>query len=451
MEPHLFGKHGEVDNSDSTRLPQIGEWNSTEELLCLQAQQLPRALDHARHSQFYRATLPNNGAVQEQPDLAQLPLTTKQHLREAYPFGLLATTKERLATYHESSGTSGKPTALYLTELDHMDCSGRFARNAIGLSATDMFMVKTPYSMQHTGHQAHLAGRLKGATIVPADHRSSNMPYARAMRLLQELHVTTVWCIPSDCLLWAAAAEHAGYKPTEDFPQLRGFLLAGEVLSRAKLSRIEETWNTKVFEDYGSTETGSLAGECPHGKLHLWADRFVPEIYDPQTGDSSLEGVGELTITLLYREAMPLIRYNLGDRVEISYLPCECGWHLPTINILGRTSEQLMVQGKNVSQAQVEDLVFRLPKSYGVMFWRARCTSSHLEVEIEVSPNNQSRACSELTTAISNQLQIPAEVVGVPPGTLVPADLLRDQETLGKPRYLLHEDEDWTQALLYYK
>jgi phenylacetate-CoA ligase len=384
-------------------------------------------------------------------DLAALPLTTKQDLRNSYPFDLLAVPKERLATYHESSGTSGEPTASYFTEQDWFDVADRFARSAVGLNSADTLMVKTPYSMVTTAHQAHRAAYLKGATVVPADNRSSIMPYMKVVRLLHDLGVTVAWCLPSECLLWAAAARHGGYRTEADFPDLRAFLVAGEPLSCAKRVRIQEIWGgAQVVEDYGSTETGSLAGECPKGNLHLWADRFVVEVYDVETGTSAQEGFGQLVVTSLHREAMPLIRYNLGDLVEVTYSPCDCGWHLPTVRVLGRASAQLTVGRKSISASQLEELVFRLPKAFEVMFWRARLTSSKLEVELEVPPQNESLARSELEEAITTHLRVRSDVRGVPPGTLAPEAILTAQQDFLKPRNLFQENEDWAKAVIYY-
>ncbi len=432
-------------------LPEIGDWRSREELLRLQLEQLPRAVEHARRAPFYRTRLPGGPAPRNLAQLAKLPLTTKEDLRDAYPFGFLAVPMERLATYHESSGTSGEPTASYLTERDWMDSTSRFGRSAVALTPSDVLMVKTPYSMMQTGHIAHYTGRRKGATIVPADHRSSNMPYSRAVRLLHDLPVTVVWCVPTDCLLWAAAARHAGHAPEVDFPALRAFLVAGEALSHAKRRRIEETWGgARVIEDYGSTETSTIAGECPEGNLHIWADRVIAEVCDPQTGESAQEGVGRLVITPLHREAMPLVRYDLGDLVRVSSSPCACGWNLPTIRVLGRAAEQLPVQGTPLSQVQLEELVFRLPQAFAVMFWRARCTPSSLHVQMEVAPGSEQAACSHLTEAIAEHLHIRADVEPLAPGTLVPASVLEDRGLKSKPRYLVQENEDLSHALLYY-
>src|SRR6185437_4328586 len=123
------------------------------------------------------------------------------------------------------------------------------------------------------------------------------MPYARVVRILHDLEVTLSWSLPTETLIWAAAAGHAGYQPGRDFPALRALFVGGEPLSPARRLRIAETWGVPVVEEYGSTETGSLAGECPMGRLHLWADRAVFEVFDPDTERTRPDGHGQLVVT----------------------------------------------------------------------------------------------------------------------------------------------------------
>jgi phenylacetate-CoA ligase len=382
--------------------------------------------------------------------LADLPLTSKRDLRENYPFGMLAVSQSELATYHESSGTAGEPTPSYYTEADWLDLAERFARKWVGLLPSDMFLVRAPYALPLTGHLAHAAGRLNGATIVPGDARSSAMPYSRVIRVMHDLAVTLTWSMPTECLLWAAAARVAGYQPAEDFPALRAIFVGGEPLSAARRRRISTLWGVPVVEEYGSTETGTLAGECREGRLHLWADRVIPEVLNPTSGTISREGSGELVVTTLYREAMPLVRYNLEDTVEVSYRDCACGWHLPTIKVLGRTAFGQVVDGTLVTQQRLEDLVFELPDECEVLFWRARAEPDRLRVEMEVSAAKADTACAALTASIAAEFGVRCEVVAIPPGTLVPHEVLSANFEVVKPRSLFGPGEDWTRAVVYY-
>lgn len=431
-------------------LPHIGDWDSIEELRDLQLKQIPEILVWAARSPFYRARFGSGVPPTAASDLASLPLTSKQDLRDQYPFGMLAVDKSELATYHESSGTAGQPTPSYYTADDWVDLAERYARKWVGITAEDTFFVRTPYALMITGHLAHAAARLHGATVVPGDNRSLAMPYSRVIRVLHDLGVTLSWSIPTETLVWAAAARAAGYQPDKDFPALRALFVGGEPLTSARRKRISEIWGVPVVEEYGSTETGSLAGECPEGRMHLWSDRILFEVYSPRTGQLSVDGSGQLVVTPLFREAMPLLRYNLEDDVEVSYEACGCGWHLPSVRVLGRAAFGYPVGDRKVTQHRLEELVFSLPREYDVLFWRARAEPSVLRVEVEVPDVHRAAAIRELTASITRELNVPCEVAAIPPGTLVPDEVLSRARDVVKPRSLFGADEDWSQALLYY-
>jgi phenylacetate-CoA ligase len=413
-----------------------------------QDQQLDWTLEQAARSPFYQRRFGSTPPV-DHKGFADLALTTKQDLRDNYPFGLLAVERHRLATYHESSGTAGAPTASYYTADDWIDLTERYGRKWLGISASDTFLVRTPYALMVTGHLAHAAARRHGATVVPGDNRSLAMPYARVVRILHDLEVTLSWSLPTETLIWAAAAGHAGYQPGRDFPALRALFVGGEPLSPARRLRISEIWGVPVVEEYGSTETGSLAGQCPEGHLHLWADRVIFEVYDRSTGTVRSEGRGQLVVTPLYRQAMPLLRYNIEDEVDISYAPCPCGWHLPTVQVLGRSGAAIAVRGTPVTQARLEALVYTLPLAYGGLFWRARAEPARLTVEIEVAPQHQAAAAADLRTAIRDGLGLDPDVRAVPPGTLLPTEVLTRTHDIVKPRCLFGAGEDWDTGWLY--
>jgi phenylacetate-CoA ligase len=430
--------------------PDLKQWQSFDELRQLQEERLPALLTAAARSPFYADRLDGRGPRDTLAALREIDLTTKQDLREQYPFGLLAVPRAELATYHESSGTAGHPTASYYTARDWEDLAERYARKWVSISAEDTFLVRTPYALMITGHLAHAAGRLKGATVVPGDSRSAATPHARIVRVLHDLDVTLTWSNPTETLLWAAAARAAGRHPEKDFPALRAMFVGGEPLSPARRRRISEIWNVPVVEEYGSTETGSLAGQCPEGELHLWADRAVFEVYDPATGAVRDEGAGQLVVTPLYREAMPLLRYNLADDVEISYRECPCGWWLPTVRVLGRSAFGYQVGDGVVSQHALEELVFGLPREDEVVFWRAKARPDQLHVQIEVPAHRLDGAVAELGRAIDRRLGVPCRVEGLMPGELVPPAVLTSNGDVLKPRGLFGPDEDWDNAVLYY-
>ena len=436
------------DPKVASGLPQPGDWQGGDGLRRLQQRRLPEAVRWACRVPANRDRVA--AAVETLEDLSRIPTIDKEDLRAAYPFGLAAVDREEIATYHESSGTSGTPTSSFFTTDDWADVVSRFTRNAVGVTARDTLLVRTPYAMLTTGHQAHLAGLFRGAMVVPADNRSAVVTHARVVRLLRELAVTVAWCLPTECLLWAAAARAAGLRPDTDFPALRAFVVAGEPLGEARRRRIERLWGVPVFQDYGSTETGSLAGSCPAGRMHLWADRFVAQVHDPATGRDALTGTGELVITTLYRRAMPLLRYNLRDLVRISDAECPCGLDLPTVQVLGRQHGGVPVSGVPVTPQQLEDAVFGLPPEWEVLFWRARSTGEALHLQVEVAPEHQADAARTLRETLRERLGVRVRVQPVPPGAMVPRDALRTMPRFVKPRSLFARDEDWDQAVSYW-
>ncbi|MET8871901.1 AMP-binding protein [Nocardia sp. NPDC004604] len=430
--------------------PEIGDWTTPDELAQLQRAQLPRIFEQAARSPFYAARFERDGTPRVAEDFAGLPLTSKQDLRNAYPFGMLAVPRAELATYHESSGTSGEPTASYYTDDDWADLAERYARKWVGITPADTFLVRTPYALVITGHLAQAAGRLRGATVVPGDARSLALPLARIVRLMHRLDVSLTWCNPTEAMMIAAAARAAGLRPERDFPALRAMFVAAEPMTVARKRRLSEIWGgVHIVEEYGSTETGTVAGECPEGRLHLWADRAIFEVYSPETGTLSDTGCGQLVVTPLYRAAMPLLRYNLADDVEVHHEPCACGWRLPTVRVFGRTAFGYPVGAVTVRQNDLEEMIFQLPLAYEVGFWRARAETDVLRVEFEAPDDVRDRAAVELAAAIDRTLDVRHAITALPVGSLVPVEALTAHRDILKARYLFGPDESWDKALMY--
>jgi phenylacetate-coenzyme A ligase PaaK-like adenylate-forming protein len=306
--------------------------------------------------------------------------------------------------------------------------------------------VRSPYALGMAAHLAQQSARFRGATIVPGDRASTVIPYARVVRVLHDLGVTLTWSNPTDCLLWAAAALRAGLDPGRDFPMLRGLFVGGEPLSAARRRRISEIWGVPVVDEYGCSEVGSVAGRCPADAFHVWADRVKPEVYDEASGTVKSAGVGELVLTPLYLEAMPLVRYNVHDRVELSYEDCACGWKLPLVRLLGRAGQGHAVgDSARITQIDVEELVFSLPAELGVMFWRAKVEPDRLHIQIEAADASAEAA---LHAAVHEELAVPCEVEVLAPGELVPDDILTNPRQALKPRSFYGPDESWDHAIV---
>jgi phenylacetate-CoA ligase len=430
--------------------PEPGDWSSWEELGALQRTALDRLWAWAASSPFYAARGVDRTLSALADRFAALPTTSKADLRAAYPFGMLAVPRSALATYHESSGTAGTPTPSYYTEEDWGDLTERYARKWVPIGPEDTFLVRTPYALMVTGHLAHAAARAKGATVVPGDNRSLAMPYSRVVRVLHTLGVTLTWSMATETLMWAAAARLAGLDPATDFPALRAVFVGGDALSDRRRRRIQEIWRVPVVEEYGSTETGSLAGACQQGRLHLWADRAIFEVFDPGTETLRPDGTGQLVVTPLYRQAMPLLRYNLEDDVQVSYDPCPCGTLLPTVRVFGRSAFTHQVNGRSVTQDVLDDAVFSLPIDAGVLFWRARAATDRLDIQVEAGDGWAATVREQLAELVRQRTGVEPSVEAVPAGTLVPTDVLTATRDVVKPRSLFGGAEDWSKAITYY-
>ena len=429
-------------------LPQPGDWSDAAELRQLQDEQLEQTLSWAAESPFYRNRLPTSGDPRSK--LAALPVTTKADLREQYPFGMLAVPQREVATYHESSGSAGTPTPSYYTEHDWVDLVDRFTRKWVPLGADDVFLVRTPYALMVTGHLAHASARSRGATVVPADNRSLATPCARVVRVLRDLGVTLTWSMAQETLIWAAAARRAGLDPQRDFPAQRALYVGGDALSDARRRRITEIWGVPVVEEYGSTETGSLAGACPEGHLHLWTDRAIFEVRNGRTGELAPTGTGQLVVTPLFRKAMPLLRYDLADDVTISDESCACGWPFPRVKVFGRSAFGIDVSGRSITQDQIDEAVFSLPMDAGVLFWRGRVEGDRLQIQVERGDTPYPGLADLLTELVMQRTNVRSAVDVVEPGFLVPEQVLTAQQDVVKPKPLAGPGEDWEKAIAYY-
>ncbi|MEU6309697.1 AMP-binding protein [Streptomyces sp. NPDC047014] len=375
----------------------------------------------------------------------RLPFTTKEDLRHAYPFGMLAVDRSEVAVVHESSGTTGEPTPAYFTAADVDEWLERMLFNGVGLSGRDTVLVKTPYSMLTTAHQMHGAALRAGATVVPAGNRTELMPYSRALRLLRDYRVTVTYCMPVELMLFARRALAAGLDPAEDFPDLRAAIVNGEVLSPAKKRFLEELWSITLYPDYGSTETTTLGGTCPAGTLHLWSDRFLFEVLDEETGRTAPAGTGELVATSFHRRAMPVVRYRMGDIVTVDDTDCPCGSGRPAVRVHGRAADRFAVGGRTLFPVDVEDVVYGELPGCGPVFWSGEVAGDRLTLALEATEAGAAevrRRTGGLAAALAGRLGLRADIDVVPPGTTMTLDRRPEQEAMFKPVYLRTRGQD---------
>ncbi len=291
-------------------------------------------------------------------DLPRLPFSWKSDLRDGYPFGLLAVPREQLVRVHASSGSHGKPTVVGYTRADLDAWAELMARTLIMAGVRPGMVIHNAngYGLFTGGLGFHAGAELIGATVVPASAGFT----ARQAMLLSDLGAQVLTSTPSYALAIAQAIRDAGLDPAA-LPLELG-LFGGEPFSEAMREQIEAELDLRVVAAYGLSEMcgPGVAGECSaRDGLHIQEDHFLAEVVDPESGERLGDGEeGELVLTTLAKEAMPLIRYRTGDLASLDSAPCACGRTFVRIASLpGRRDDMLIVRGVNVFPSNVEHLL----------------------------------------------------------------------------------------------
>jgi phenylacetate-CoA ligase len=380
--------------------------------------------------------------IRDEEGWARVPFTTKEDLRRAYPFRMLAVPPMELAMILESSGTSGEPTASYLSAADLEDCYLRVLRSAIGLRRGDRVLVKTPYCMLSTAHQMQGAAALAGACVLPADNRTEMMTYRRLVRIIRDYRPTVLYCLPIELLRVARKAAALGISPPVDLPWVRGCLVNGEMLSEGKRRFLSDLIGARVYQDYGSTETTSLAAECEEGRLHLNEDRFFFEVRLPAAAACAAQGRGELVVTSLRREAMPLVRYAIGDHVEVSPSSCPCGSRAREVTVWGRMDDEIRCQGRRFFPIELEDRVYTGLRGLPPVFFRAEYDEARLVISLETQDRDLGGLRARIPALrrdLAEALGVEATVQALPEGGLGPLSAVGSEESerpSQKPAYV---------------
>lgn len=327
-------------------------------------------------------------SLQTLGDLAKLPFMVKADLRETYPFGLFACPMNQIVRLHASSGTTGKPIVVAYTEKDLHTWAYAVARafSACGIQRGDIAQVSYGYGLFTGGLGAHYGLELLGATVIPASGGNSE----RQVMLMKDFGVTCVACTPSYFLHLIEVAGKMGID-LRKLP-LRTGVFGAEPWSEEMRSYIEEAAGIRAYDIYGLSEiTGPGVGvSCRHGEgLHVFEDLFYPEIIDPATGEVLPDGEeGELVLTTLEKEAIPMIRYRTRDITRILTEPCECGRTLRRISkILRRSDDMFIIRGVNVFPSQIETAILRVQEVlpvYQIVLTRAHGLDN-IEIDVEVN------------------------------------------------------------------
>ena len=322
-------------------------------------------------------------------DLRRLPFTTKADFRDTYPFGLLAVPMDEVVRIHASSGTTGKPTVVAYTRGDldvWTEVMGRTLR-AGGVHRGDVVQNAYGYGLFTGGLGFHYGAELLGAAVIPVSGGFTD----RQLLALQDLGSTVLCCTPSYALHLAEAIEEAGLSPGD--LHLRVGFFGAEPWTEAMRSAIETRLRLMALNIYGLSEiTGpGVAVECPERQgMHVAEDHFLPEVVDPKTLEPVPPGTtGELVLTTLSKQAMPLLRYRTRDLTTLDPAPCRCGRTAVRIGrIMARSDDMLIIRGVNVYPSQVEHALLQLPElaPHYLLVVRREHALDTLEVQVEGRP-----------------------------------------------------------------
>ena len=341
---------------------------------------------------FYRASFDKAGVkpgdVRGLEDLQRLPFTTKQDMRDSYPYGLFAAPLEEIVRIHASSGTTGKPTVVGYTQKDIDTWSELMARSfvAAGVHKGDIIHNAYGYGLFTGGLGAHYGAERLGASVIPISGGNTK----RQIMIMQDFGSTVLTCTPSYSLFMAeeAAGEGVDFKNMK----LKVGIFGAEPWSETMRSEIEEKLNIAAIDIYGLSEImgPGVAIECIEAKqgLHIWEDHFIPEIINPETGQRVADGeLGELVITTITKQGIPLIRYQTRDITRLIKEPCVCGrTHARIARLSGRSDDMLIIRGVNVFPSQIESILVGIEgvEPHYLLVVNRKGTLDTLEVQVEV-------------------------------------------------------------------
>jgi phenylacetate-CoA ligase len=371
-----------------------------------------------------RGLVPDSIAALE--DVQRLPFTVKADLRDTYPFGLFASPMEEIVRLHASSGTTGKPIVVAYTHADLEVWTQVMVRTfaACGLHRGDVIQNAYGYGLFTGGLGAHQGGEALGATVIPISGGNTE----RQLMVLQDFGVTAICCTPSYFLHLVERARETGVS----FKRLRVGVFGAEPWTEEMRRHIQEESGIRAHDIYGLSEIiGPGVGiECARQEgLHLFEDHFYPEIIDPVSGEVLPDGEeGELVLTTLSKQAMPMIRYRTRDITSLNPEPCACGRTLRRIRRIGRRSDDMfIVRGVNVFPSQVEAALLAVEGAlphYAIVLTREKGLDQ-MEVKVEVTPavftdrvGALEALHAELDEAIENVLGLRVKVTLVEPRTL---------------------------------
>jgi len=351
--------------------------------------------------------------IQTLADLQKLPFVTKQDLRDNYPFGLFAVPRDELVRVHASSGTTGKPTVVGYTKRDlemWSECVSRIACMG-GATSKDMAQICFGYGMFTGALGLHYGLENIGVAIVPSSTGNSE----KQIMYMKDFETSLLVATPSYALRLAEVAMQMGVDPKKDLNVKIG-LVGSELLTEAMRAEMHKLWGDDmlVTSNYGMSELmgPGVSGECEYmDGMHINEDYFIPEIIDPKTGEVLPPGEkGELVITCIYKEALPLIRYRTKDITRLMYEPCKCGRTTVRMeNLDGRTDDMLKIRGVNVFPSQIEEVILSVEEigpHYEIIVTREN-HADKMEIRVELlKATDVYRELEEIQNKIKSKLRV---------------------------------------------
>lgn len=361
----------------------------------LQLERLRSTLERVSKVSCYQDKFQKAGVSPEDvhslEDLSRLPFTTKEDLRQNYPYGMFAVPMRDVVRIHSSSGTTGKPTVVGYSRKDLNDWSGLVARfmTAAGVLPDDIVHIAFGYGLFTGAFGLHYGAELIGSAVIPMSGGNTE----RQIMILKDYEATALVCTPSYALTLADRIEKMGHNP-RTYLSLKVGLFGGEPWSEELRREIEERLDIVATDNYGLSEIvgPGVAGECLCKKgMHIFEDHFIPEIINPETGEVLPRGEkGELVLTNIVQEAIPLIRYRTRDITRLHYEKCECGRTMVRMEkTMGRSDDMLIIKGVNVFPTQIEEVLFQVEgcEPHYQLIVEREGTLDTLEVQVEVNEN----------------------------------------------------------------
>lgn len=391
------------------------ETMSRTELERIQNERLRRTVERVyQNVPFYREKFKQAGvkpeAIRGVQDLAKLPFTEKQDLRDNYPFNLFAVPREEVVRVHASSGTTGKMTVVGYTRND-IDTWAEVMARSMGcgnVTNRDIVQIAYGYGLFTGGLGAHYGAEKIGATVVPISGGNTK----RQLQIMKDFQTTVLACTPSYSMHMAETMAEEGISPDE--LAVRVGFFGAEPWSNNMRKEMESQWKIKALDIYGLSEImgPGVACEClEQNGLHIWEDHFLVEVIDPNTGEVLPDGEkGELVFTCITKEALPLIRYRTRDISILTHEPCACGrTHARMHRVMGRTDDMLIIRGVNVFPSQIESVLLEIGETephYQLIVDREG-NLDDLEIWVEVSErlfSDQVRQLEELEARIKREI-----------------------------------------------